>query len=557
MENKQIKPVRAAIYARTSGDDNDLGSIKAKMENGASNRDAHSQSIEEQIRQGEELCKQQGYTVAGDFQDPNFSGRTYPKGHEIPDPAFDNYFTSHIKKLNKRTRPGLGALLDTKGIDVIIVRDIYRVFRPAFQSHLGNHIWQFLTKHNIKVHSCTDGVIDSNKFEDLMLTNLKLQIADQAKREEVAASTRSLHAKKNDGKLACGVNCLGYRSRKGEPQKVDAVPKELKTVRLIFNEYLADRNLHEIARTLNDTKHIPSFKGNKWSALTVRKVLLRPWYAGLMHNTLKELIPSLVFTGDLAIIKPDEYYQVLAKFRQRERHEERTERDILRENRQILDQKPRRGGSRLGTVHKQGRIHPFSGILKCPYCERHLYVMSVVNPSLKSTVPIKYHHYGCKTPFYTNDPAFDRCRRIRIKEYNPKEFHDNGIIPNGNGLLECLFPINFHGYIKHFIQNTVNQPEIVAIKSQLEHDLERITDYEKNLFDQQLDGTIDKDQFALGMRQTRERTATYRQRLVEVEQRLASMISDSSFVPRKFFDDPNAITLEEMQNLAHATFKVI
>ena len=557
MPNTPKKLVRAALYQRTSGDDNDLASLKAKMENQPSTRNAHSLSIEEQVKQCEALCKQHGYTVVGTFQDPNLSGRTYPTGHEIPDRAFDKYFDAHINRPNKRTRPGLGALFDTKGIDFIIVRDIYRLIRPTFQSHLGNHVWQYLTDHKVKIHSCADGIIDSNKFEDLMLTNLKLQIADQSKRDEVESSTKSLRNKKNAGQLASGVKCIGYRSQKGEPQKVDAVPEELVTVRLIFTEYLAGRNMSEIARHLNDTKRLTTFTGKRWTLHLIRKVLRRPWYAGLMRNTSGDLIQSQIFTNELVIVKPEEFYLVRAKLQQSRKHEYRTERDIQRENRQLLENKPLRGGSRLGKVHDRGRIHPFTGLLKCPHCMKNLYAMPVTNFYQKGTLPVRYHHYLCRTPFFTKDPAFEKCNHVRIKEYYPKECLDIGVIPKGNGIIEGLFPLVFHGFIKHYIQKTSNQSNLIVVKAQLESDVERVKAHQLSLLRQQEEETIDAEQYALGMKQARERTAQYRKRLADVEQQLAGLISDDAVVPKDFFDNPSKINLEEMRELAHATFKEI
>ena len=557
MPNTPKKIIRAALYQRTSGDDNDLPSLKAKRENKPSTRNAHSLSIEEQVKQCEALCKQHGYTVIGNFQDPNISGRTYPTGYEIPDRAFNKYFEEHINRPNKRTRSGLGALFDTKGIDFIIVRDIFRLLRPTLRSHLDNHIWQFLEEHKIKIHSCSDGIIDADKYEDLMITGMKLQGADKSKRDEVASSRKSLRNKKDAGQLASGVKCIGYRSRPGVAQKVDAVPEELKIVRVIFTEFLGGQNMSAIARHLNDVRGFTTLTGKRWTIHQVRKVLMRPWYAGLMFDTQGNLIPSQVFTDELVIIKPSEFYQAQALFRRNKSYEQRSEKDVQREHRQLLENKPLRGGSHLGIIHDRGRIHPFTGILKCPHCKRHLYAMAVVNKYQQGTLPIKYHHYVCKTPFFTKDSSVAKCSRVRIKEYYPQECLDIGVVPNGNGLIECLFPLMFHGFIKHYIQRTSNQADLIAVRTHLEHDLERITAHQLTLFSQQEEGIIDAEQFTLGMKRARERTEMYRKQLVDIEQQLAGLISGAAVVPKDFFDDPRKINLEEMRALAHATFKEI
>lgn len=555
---EKAKSIRAVIYARTSGDDNDLESLKAKKEGRKSKRRAQSESIAEQIKACEERSKKLGHDLIGTFQDPGVSGRTYPTGYEIPDLAFEDYFNAHIKRAGKRSRNDLGKLLDTKHIDVIIVRDIYRLLRPAFQSHLGNHLWQILTRRKIKIHSISDGDIDSSKFEDLMITNLKLQIADQAKRSEVEASIRSLRKKKDDGELASGVKCFGFRSRKGEVQQVDPVPDELRIVRLIFDRFLGGMNMSEIARRLNDIDHVHTIRGKRWTVHQIRKVLLRPWYAGMMLNTRGELIESKVFPiGNKAIVKPDEFYRVMAQFDKRKKFEVRTERDAEREAKQANEGKPNRGGSKLGVRHDRGPIHPFTGLLKCCCCGRHLYAMPIKNTYYSEKIVVRSVHYVCKTPFYTEDPKFDECSRVRIKELYPQKSLELGIKPNGYGLIEALFPLLFQGYVRRYIQQTSNLSHLLDIKSQLDSQLSRIKEHELELFDQQENGAVDKEQFDIGMARNRERKTEIRNRLNGIEQEIAALDTGKASVPHDIYTDPDKVPLEELQILAHETFREI
>ena len=92
-----------------------------------------------------------------------------------------------------------------------------------------------LSKRKILVHSVEDGDVASDKYEDLMITNIKLQIADQAQKQELEAAKRSLRAKRNAGYLTAGVGCFGLESI--GYQKVGVKPNELKVVRFIYDQY--------------------------------------------------------------------------------------------------------------------------------------------------------------------------------------------------------------------------------------------------------------------------------------------------------------------------------
>jgi DNA invertase Pin-like site-specific DNA recombinase len=567
------KPLRAVIYCRTSGDDSDLAKQRAREElkkleavnaNGPNAKPAKMKdlvrkkakevqkiSIEEQRKLCAERCEKLGFEIIGEpLVDNGLSGRTYPKGFELADPAFDDYFDAHIKKVSKRVRPALGDVFNLKNIDVIVVRDIYRLLRPAFQSHLQNHLWQLLTRRKIKIHSVSDGDIDTNKFEDLMITNLKLQIADQAKRQELAASIRSLHALKDDGKLASGVKCYGLQSRSGEAQTVDKIDDELKIVRIIYDKYLSGMTIFAIARYLNDDLKKLTREGFRWTVHAVRKVLLRPWYCGLQHNTDGELIESQVFpSGADATITKDEYYRVRASFDKRKQFTAPPTTDP--ETGKIIP------GPKVGSRRENSLCHPFSGLMKCGICGKNLRISQVINKYYDGKVPVKQFYYICKTDHDTQAEEFKDCKRVRIKECYPQEALALVSAPSGYGLVECLFPLIFGGYINQFVAQVHGATELTDKQSYLNFELGEMAEYENRLLGQFESKAIDDEQFKMGMKRCREKKDGFKKQLLEVERGLARIYAEKVSVPQDLFDEHTKMPRETIQELAHATFEEI
>lgn len=557
MADTHKKSIRAVIYARTSGDDNDLKNIAANLIGSSPTSNARSVSIAEQIRLCRNICERNGYQIVGEFQDLDISGRTYPKGFSIPDPAFDDYFANYIKRPSKRERVNLGRLLENKAFDVIVVRDIFRLLRPAFQSHLGNHLWQMFSKRRITLHAVDAGEIDSSRFDQYMLLNLQLQIADQAKRQEVEASRRSLKAKKDAGFLASNGTCFGFRSVPGKSQTVEPVEAELKIVRLIFKKYLAGMPALQIAKMLNDDLRVKTMKGKMWNVHNVSRILQRPAYCGMRPDSSGRLIQHQVYPhGENAIISEKDFQRVQASFEKRKRFEIRTQNDLERERRQDSNNKPLKGGSRLGTS-KRGVIRPFSGLLKCGCCGKHLSPLSVINKYYSDEIPVRTIHYICPVSYSTKRPEFADCSKVRIKEEYPKDSLNLGITPNGNGLIEALFPLLFHGQILRLIREKQGTEHLVEIRDRYQSELDRLEKHQDDLFGMKERNEIDDESFRQGIQRAATRRNELKQRISGAESELAKMSNYGLTVPQKAFLDPEEMPRDVMRELAHETFEEI
>ena len=123
--------MNALIHARQSSGKNDL-----------------SESVEAQIENCKTLAAKENLEIIGIFRDLNTSGETYPVGAESVaqlDNAYQQWVMTQSSK--KSFRIGLGeAIALLPQIDVMLVNDKTRLYRPIHGSFLEGHINQLLKK---------------------------------------------------------------------------------------------------------------------------------------------------------------------------------------------------------------------------------------------------------------------------------------------------------------------------------------------------------------------------------------------------------------------------
>ncbi|UKI29937.1 MAG: hypothetical protein L6W00_18160 [Lentisphaeria bacterium] len=102
-------------------------------------------------------------------------GETYPVGaEEIArlDKAYMNWSLTQSTK--KDFRLGLSqVLLKLSEVDVILVNELTRLYRPINGSFLEGHINQLLKENNVKVLQVQGGTIDLSKFDQQLITLIK------------------------------------------------------------------------------------------------------------------------------------------------------------------------------------------------------------------------------------------------------------------------------------------------------------------------------------------------------------------------------------------------
>ena len=220
---------RAALYRRVSSGSQVVG-----------------QSLEVQRKQGVALARTRGWEIVADYVDAGISGTLSGKQR----PA--------LKQLLRDVRNGL--------VDQVIVAAVDRLGR---RTTVVLEIVDTLTAYGVVLTSCREGC-DTRTPQGACLVT---QSAAQAELEWATALQRTADGRaereRNDGEKG-GNLPLGYRRKAGQ---IVVDPRGAATVRRIFALKAAQRNLTQIADTLN-REEVPTGKGGtKWYPSSVREVL--------------------------------------------------------------------------------------------------------------------------------------------------------------------------------------------------------------------------------------------------------------------------------------------
>jgi len=138
-------PQKAIIYARTSP--------------GQTADDIRVPNIEKQLQVCQEYCRQKGYEILGEYQDDEYSGRTYPMGckQAVDDNEFQAYAKARLADSTGHARPGLAELLSTlNDADVVVAIDWSRIARPLSQSLLIDWLKQQLKDARVEIDMVHD-----------------------------------------------------------------------------------------------------------------------------------------------------------------------------------------------------------------------------------------------------------------------------------------------------------------------------------------------------------------------------------------------------------------
>jgi DNA invertase Pin-like site-specific DNA recombinase len=169
-------------------------------------------------------------------------------------------------------RPGgqrLLALLAEGGASHVVVLRLDRLFRNASDCLATVEAW---TKRGYVLHLLDVGgnAIDTSSAAGKFMLTILAAVAEM-ERNLIAERIRTvLRWKRNNGKVFGHVP-YGF-ARDGD--NLVPVEAEQKTLELIFELRARGYSLHKIARTL-EARGIPTKRGGRWAAATVRKLLAR------------------------------------------------------------------------------------------------------------------------------------------------------------------------------------------------------------------------------------------------------------------------------------------
>lgn len=253
--------------------------------------------------------------------------------------------------------------------DVVIIWKLSRISRRLIDTL---SIIEDLNKENISLQSISEK-LDLSTSSGTFLVQLMASINELERntlRENVVLGHK---AKANDGEWNGG-KVIGYDNVKGKHGKSKLVinEKEAAVIRYIYETYLNGHGYRYIANSLNHAGH-KTKRGNKFSTIAVKDILLNPLYKGEIRygkkaTNIKNLKESPVVTKGIhePIIDPKIWDKV-------------HERWIMR------SKQP--SHNRLGS-------NVLTGLIKCKDCGGHM-VVSNSYYRLKDGTRVKKSYYVC------------------------------------------------------------------------------------------------------------------------------------------------------------------
>ena len=178
-------------------------------------------------------------------------------------------------------RPGLAELFsyaeDNKEVEGVL---IFKLDRLARDLYIQEHLIKKLEGLNKKLISIKEPNLDS---KDPMRKAFRQFMGIVSELEKAFITMRLSGGRINKaqkGGYAGGATALGYETK---DKKLIIHEKQAETIRMIFKMKRYKRmGLREIARELNK-KGVPTTRGGKWYAGTIKYILENPLYKGIAH----------------------------------------------------------------------------------------------------------------------------------------------------------------------------------------------------------------------------------------------------------------------------------
>jgi len=179
-------------------------------------------------------------------------------------------------------RPGLAELFicaeNNKEIEGVL---IFKLDRLARDLYIQEHLIKKLEGLNKKLISIEEPHLDSN---DPMRKAFRQFMGIVSELEKAFITMRLSGGRINKaqkGGYAGGATALGYKTKN---KKLIIDEKQAEIIRMIFKMKRYKRmGLREIARELNE-KGVPTARGGKWYAGTIKYILENPLNKGMVHN---------------------------------------------------------------------------------------------------------------------------------------------------------------------------------------------------------------------------------------------------------------------------------
>ncbi len=174
-----------------------------------------------------------------------------------------------------------------------------------------------------------------------------------------------------EGKYVASQPPYGYKRKKIENEKgytLESVPEQAEIVRKIFEYYTIGEEqpgstpkrlgINLIARRLN-VQDIPPSKGDTWSAVSVRDILINPVYIGKLRWNWRPTIKKIV-DGEIKIERPRSMEKCILS---QGRHDPIISEDLFNAAQQIISNNPRKS-----LTERKKVMNPLCGLVICGEC---------------------------------------------------------------------------------------------------------------------------------------------------------------------------------------------
>jgi len=263
------------------------------------------------------------------------------------------YYDEGITGTKKDVRAGLLSMIadcEDGKIEFIITKSISRFARNTTDClemvrkliGLGVHI--YFEKENINT-----GTMES----ELMLSIL----SGLAESESISISENTkwaIQRRFQNGTFKISYPPYGYQNMDGQ---MIVIPKQAEIVKYIFAEVLSGKGTQKVANDLNQ-KGIPSKRGGRWTATTIRGILTNEKYTG-------DVIFQKTYSD--SSFNRHRNYGERDQFLCENHHEPIISHEDFDKVRAVLDQRAMEKGNGTDTYRYQNR-YCFSGIIKCGEC---------------------------------------------------------------------------------------------------------------------------------------------------------------------------------------------
>lgn len=317
--------------------------------------------------------------------------------------------------------------------------------------------------------------IDTLTMDGELLLTILSSVAQQEVENISAHVKKGLKMKMQRGELVGGPRCLGY-DFDWETRQITINKEEAKIVRYIFDRYLEGIGGRVIARELEEMGYI-SPRGNKtWADTTVLGIIKNEKYKG-------DVLQGKTFTVDPISKRRLDNYGEEDQYYIKGNHEPIvTEEEFNRAQEIRLKRSGRRG--RIGTTsakpQRYSRMYAFSSLLECGFCKsvlaRRAWHSGTIYHKVvwHCQVSIKKGKRYCQHSKGITESAIEKAflESFRL------------LYQNNEAILEMLLEI-----IEEELEDNSAEKEL----KQLEKELVKLKNQEREIFQMKFDGRISDD----------------------------------------------------------------